>query len=48
MSFRLAAAENTLPGETLMEKFAFVQSVGFDASSPPGPRSCAPPGTRAW
>ncbi len=30
MSFRLAAAENTLPGETLMEKFAFVQSVGFD------------------
>ena len=30
MSFRLAAAEGTLPGETLMEKFAFVQSVGFD------------------
>jgi sugar phosphate isomerase/epimerase len=30
MSFRLAAAEGTLPGETLEEKFAFVQSVGFD------------------
>jgi sugar phosphate isomerase/epimerase len=30
MSFRLAAAEMTLPGETLEEKFAFVRSVGFD------------------
>jgi sugar phosphate isomerase/epimerase len=30
MSFRLAAAEATLPGDTLMDKFDFVQSVGFD------------------
>ncbi|MFD3400163.1 sugar phosphate isomerase/epimerase family protein [Kribbella sp. NPDC058693] len=30
MTFRLAAAEMTLPGETLEEKFAFVRSVGFD------------------
>jgi sugar phosphate isomerase/epimerase len=30
MSFRLAAAEMTLPGETLEEKSAFVRSVGFD------------------
>lgn len=30
MSIKLAAAEMTLPGETLAEKFAFVQSVGFD------------------
>lgn len=30
MSFRLAAAEGTLPGSSLEEKFAFVQSVGFD------------------
>jgi sugar phosphate isomerase/epimerase len=30
MSFRLAAAELTLPGETLEEKFAFVRTVGFD------------------
>ena len=27
--FRLAAAEGTLPGTSLQEKFAFVQSVGF-------------------
>jgi sugar phosphate isomerase/epimerase len=30
MSFRLAAAEGTLPGASLQEKFDFVQSVGFD------------------
>lgn len=30
MSIKLAAAEMTLPGDTLAEKFAFVQSVGFD------------------
>lgn len=30
MSIKLAAAEGTLPGATLEEKFAFVQSVGFD------------------
>ena len=30
MSFRLAAAEGTLPGRNLMEKFEFVKSVGFD------------------
>ncbi|TDW69318.1 sugar phosphate isomerase/epimerase family protein [Kribbella pratensis] len=30
MSFRLAAAEMTLPGETLEEKFTFVRKVGFD------------------
>ncbi|MEV0797532.1 sugar phosphate isomerase/epimerase family protein [Kribbella sp. NPDC050281] len=30
MSFRLAAAELTLPGETLEKKFAFVRTVGFD------------------
>ncbi|TCC57699.1 sugar phosphate isomerase/epimerase [Kribbella pittospori] len=30
MSFRLAAAELTLPGDTLEEKFAFVRTVGFD------------------
>lgn len=30
MSFRLAAAEGTLPGTSLEEKFEFVQSVGFD------------------
>jgi len=30
MSLRLAAAESTLPGDTLMDKFEFVQSVGFD------------------
>ena len=30
MSIKLAAAEGTLPGDTLEEKFAFVQSVGFD------------------
>jgi sugar phosphate isomerase/epimerase len=30
MSFRLAAAELTLPGETLEDKFAFVRTVGFD------------------
>lgn len=29
-SIKLAAAEGTLPGATLEEKFAFVQSVGFD------------------
>ena len=30
MSYRLAAAERTLPGETLESKYAFVRSVGFD------------------
>jgi sugar phosphate isomerase/epimerase len=30
MPFRLAAAEMTLPGDTLEEKYAFVRSVGFD------------------
>src|SRR4051794_21923741 len=30
MNFRLAAAEMTLPGETLEEKFTFVRKVGFD------------------
>ena len=30
MSFRLAAAEMTLPGDTLEEKFTFVRKVGFD------------------
>lgn len=30
MTLRLAAAEATLPGNTLMEKFEFAQSVGFD------------------
>ncbi|WP_371400502.1 sugar phosphate isomerase/epimerase [Kribbella sp. NBC_00662] len=30
MTFRLAAAEMTLPGDTLEEKFSFVRSVGFD------------------
>ncbi len=30
MTFKLAAAEGTLPGATLEEKFAFVRSVGFD------------------
>lgn len=30
MSFRLAAAEGTLPGRSLLEKFEFVRSVGFD------------------
>ncbi|MFC7623419.1 sugar phosphate isomerase/epimerase family protein [Microlunatus sp. GCM10028923] len=30
MSIKLAAAEGTLPGETLEEKYAFVRSVGFD------------------
>lgn len=30
MSFRLAAAEATLPGRNLVEKFDFAQSVGFD------------------
>jgi sugar phosphate isomerase/epimerase len=30
MNFRLAAAELTLPGGTLEEKFSFVRSVGFD------------------
>jgi sugar phosphate isomerase/epimerase len=30
MTFRLAAAEATLPGTGLMEKFEFAQSVGFD------------------
>lgn len=30
MTFRLAAAELTLPGDSLEEKYAFVRSVGFD------------------
>lgn len=30
MSFRLAAQESTLPGETLQERFAAAQSYGFD------------------
>jgi sugar phosphate isomerase/epimerase len=30
MTFRLAAAELTLPGDTLEDKYAFVRSVGFD------------------
>lgn len=30
MSFRLAAQESTLPGDTLEEKFAAAQSYGFD------------------
>lgn len=30
MPIMLAAAEMTLPGDSLQEKFAFVQSVGFD------------------
>ncbi len=30
MTFRLAAAEGTLPGQSLEEKFEFVTSVGFD------------------
>jgi len=30
MSFRLAAAEMTLTGDTLEEKFTFVRKVGFD------------------
>ncbi|MEV5963144.1 sugar phosphate isomerase/epimerase family protein [Kribbella sp. NPDC051952] len=30
MTFRLAAAEMTLPGDTLEEKFTFVRKVGFD------------------
>jgi sugar phosphate isomerase/epimerase len=30
MTFRLAAAEGTLPGRSLEEKFEFVTSVGFD------------------
>jgi sugar phosphate isomerase/epimerase len=29
MSLRLAAAERTLPGQTLLEKYDFVRSVGF-------------------
>jgi sugar phosphate isomerase/epimerase len=29
MSFSLAAAERTLPGQTLLEKYDFVRSVGF-------------------
>jgi sugar phosphate isomerase/epimerase len=29
MTFNLAAAEKTLPGTTLVEKYAFVRSVGF-------------------
>ncbi len=30
MAFRLAAQESTCEGDTLVEKFAFAQSVGFD------------------
>lgn len=30
MAFRLAAQESTCEGDTLLEKFAFAQSVGFD------------------
>ena len=30
MTFKLAAQESTLEGSTLIEKFAFAQSVGFD------------------
>ena len=30
MTFKLAAAEGTLPGDTLIEKFDFVRSIGFD------------------
>jgi sugar phosphate isomerase/epimerase len=30
VSFRLAAAEGTLPGKTLIDKYEFVRSVGFD------------------
>ena len=30
MAFRLAAQESTCEGDTLIEKFAFAQSVGFD------------------
>jgi sugar phosphate isomerase/epimerase len=54
MTFKLAAAEGTLPGDTLIEKFDFVRSVGFDGIElsgrgdgvfAGGRLSCARPGT---
>ena len=30
MTFRLAAQESTLPGDTLVEKFSFTRDCGFD------------------
>lgn len=36
MTFLLAAAEATLPGHNLMEKFEFAKSVGFDGIEMPG------------
>ena len=54
MTYRLAAQEAMLEGDTLEEKFAFAQSVGFDGielSGKGGARAdlpTAPQATATW
>ena len=48
MTFRLAAQESTLPGDTLVEKFEFTRDCGFDGIelSGRGQRRLRRPGRR--
>ena len=49
MTFRLAAQESTLPGDTLVEKFSFTRDCGFDGIElgGSGQRRLRRPGRRA-